>query len=312
MIRSICLNPVIDRVYYINDFNISRKFMEIQPQSFAGGKGVNIARVVSQLGERCALYAFVGGNGGNVIIEDMEKYGVDFTYFSTKGETRYAIDIMDLKNKIETEITEPGVPISAEEEKLFLHTLKNDLSPEDIVVCSGIPMPGMSLNIYQKVSEICRQKRAKCILDTDGKYFLPSFPGCFYFAKPNLNELKAIFGVKGELDGAQVAALAKRAMDKGIENFLLSRGKDGGLLFTAGGIIQAGIPKVSVKSSIGSGDATVAGFCVGTGRGLHIEECLRLAMACGISNAMHEQVGFVDKETVEKLLPQISITHPCL
>ena len=61
MIRIICLNPVIDRVYYISDFVEAKKYYEIRPQIFVGGKGINIARVMSQMGEKCSLYAFVGG-----------------------------------------------------------------------------------------------------------------------------------------------------------------------------------------------------------------------------------------------------------
>ena len=71
MIRIICLNPVIDRVYYISDFVEAKKYYEIRPQIFVGGKGINIARVMSQMGEKCSLYAFVGGENGKLIEKEM-------------------------------------------------------------------------------------------------------------------------------------------------------------------------------------------------------------------------------------------------
>jgi len=80
------------------------------------------------------------------------------------------------------------------------------------------------------------------------------------------------------------------------------------LLFAEGKDLKADIPEVPVKSSIGSGDATVAGFSVGLLRGYSLEDCLRLAMACGMSNAMSRQVGVVEKQTVEDLLPRILVT----
>ena len=72
MIRIICLNPVIDRVYYISDFVEAKKYYEIRPQIFVGGKGINIARVMSQMGEKCSLYAFVGGENGKLIEKEMK------------------------------------------------------------------------------------------------------------------------------------------------------------------------------------------------------------------------------------------------
>ena len=88
---------------------------------------------------------------------------------------------------------------------------------------------------------------------------------------------------------------------------MISQGGQGSLLFTGEGIFKARIPKVNAVNTIGSGDSTVAGFCIGRARGLSVLECARLAMACGISNAMHSQVGFVEKDQVEELMERVTI-----
>ena len=140
MIRIICLNPVIDRVYYISDFVEAKKYYEIRPQIFVGGKGINIARVMRQMGEKCSLYAFVGGENGKLIEKEMKTCGVEMKAFRTDGETRTTINIIDNARRQETEITEPGVMINQESQREFLDTLQNDIRKGDMVICSGIPM----------------------------------------------------------------------------------------------------------------------------------------------------------------------------
>ena len=78
MIRVICLNPVIDRMYYIDDFCAATKFYEVPPKVYVGGKGINIARVMSLMGEHCVLYGFLGGGNGRLVSEDMKGYDVEF------------------------------------------------------------------------------------------------------------------------------------------------------------------------------------------------------------------------------------------
>lgn len=307
MIRALCLNPIIDRTYYIDDYQVGTKFMEIPSVCSAGGKGVNSARVMAQMGEPCVLYAFVGGATGQMIVQDMESYGVEGVYFETRGETRTAIDIIDARNGRETEIVEPGEEITKEEEQAFFDRLEADLRPGDIVICSGIRMPGMELSVFGELARLAERKGALCALDVDSKYFASSFPAKYFYAKPNLTELKRAFGIQGELTDKDMPALAKKVAELGVETFMISQGGQGSLLFTGEGIFKARIPKVNAVNTIGSGDSTVAGFCIGRARGLSVLECARLAMACGISNAMHSQVGFVEKDQVEELLGQVTI-----
>lgn len=307
MIRALCLNPIIDRTYYIDGYQVGKKFMEIPAVCSAGGKGVNSARVMAQMGEPCVLYAYVGGAAGQMIIQDMESYGIEGVYFETEGETRSAINIIDGKNNRETEIVEPGVHITKEEEQVFFDRLESDLQPGDIVICSGIPMPGMENSVFGKLARLVEKKGALCALDVDSKYFASSFPAKYFYAKPNLVELQRAFGIAGDLAEKDMPALAERVAELGVETFMISQGSQGSLLFTGEGIFKARIPRVNAVNTIGSGDSTVAGFCIGRARGLSVLECARLAMACGISNAMHSQVGFVEKDQVEELMERVTV-----
>ncbi|MBT9775227.1 hexose kinase [Clostridium sp. MCC353] len=307
MIRVICLNPVIDRMYYIDDFRAATKFYEVPPKVYVGGKGINIARVMSLMGEHCVLYGFIGGGNGRLVSEDMKRYDVEFKAFQTSGETRTTINIIDNRNRKETEITEPGPEVGENEERQFLNALEGDLSGGDMVICSGIPMKGMSEDIYRKVSGICEMHGSKCILDATGVYLEKSFPGRYYFSKPNFSELSELFSITQEENAKNIIKSGKRMLELGVENLLISTGESGGIFLNEKGIFQAVIPKEEVVSTIGSGDASVAGFCIGVKRGYSAEDCVRLAMACGICNAKFSKVGYVEPEMVKELFGGVKI-----
>lgn len=307
MIRVICLNPVIDRMYYIDDFCAATKFYEISPQIYIGGKGINIARVMSLLGETCVLYGFVGGNNGRLVVEDMKANGVEFKAFSVSGETRTTINIIDNKNRKETEITEPGPRVGEAEETAFLDDLEQDLEPGDMVICSGIPMKGMSSDLYRKISGICERHDSKCVLDVTGIYLEQSFPGDYYFSKPNFSELSELFSMEDEENERNILKYGRRMLEMGVKNLLISTGESGGIFLNHSCVFRAVIPKEQVVSTIGSGDAAVAGYCVGTMHGLGYEDCVRLAMACGICNAKFSKVGYVEREMVQDLFGKVRI-----
>lgn len=309
MIRVICLNPVVDRMYYINGFHAGGQFKEIAPRVFAGGKGVNTARVISQLGERCCLYGFFGGSNGRFVEENMLHYGVELHPFYTGAETRTTVNIIDQENGRETEITEPSVPVGPQEQAEFLQALEMDLYPGDLVVCSGIPMAGMDPFIYRSISEIAARRGAHCALDANGRYLQASFPGTYCFAKPNAAELGELFDEQPDGSQEQVLRLAQKMIGLGVERALVSTGRAGGMLIHDGVCLRARVPELSVSSTIGSGDAAVAGFCVALDRGLDDEQALRLAMACGACNAMFEEVGFVERTKVEELMNMIQVMH---
>lgn len=307
MIRVICLNPVVDRMYYIGDFSPGRQYKEIAPQLFAGGKGVNTARVISQLGERCCLYGFLGGANGRLVEQDMRRYGVELHPFYTTGETRTTINIIDRAARRETEITEPSVPVTSEDASRFLAELETDLRPGDLVVCSGIPMASMEPGIYGTISALARAKGAFCALDANSQYLRASFPGQYSFAKPNTAELCELFAEPPDWQQAQTLRLARRMSGLGVERVLVSTGRTGGVLVHNDRCLYASVPDLPVRSTIGSSDATVAGFCVAMSRGLPDADALKLAMACGVCNALFSQVGYVEKDRVEQLVREIRV-----
>ena len=307
MIRILCLNPTIDRMYYIEGFNAGNQYHGNCPDTFPGGKGINIARVLSCYNIKSVVYAFVGGATGKRIEDEIKRIGQDGVYFWHNGETRSTINVMDHKNNKETEITESGVEISNEQQEEFLKRLENDIEAGDMVICSGLPANGMDYDIYKRVSNICSKLGAKCFIDANREYLINSFPSKYFFAKPNENELKALFSIKNEMSEDDVVACGRKLVQMGVEVVLVSMGSKGALAITDDSCYKVDIPKVDVISTIGSGDSSVAGFCTGVIQGKGIVDCLKLSMAFGVVNAMHAEVGYVSPGEVENVIGRISV-----
>ena len=307
MIHVLCLNPTIDRMYYIDHFRQGTQFHGNHPDIIPGGKGVNVARVLSELGDACEFYAFVGGGNGNLIRQEIDNLHIVPHYFSHEGETRCTINIIDHAAGEETELTEDGEKVSLCQQKKFLDKLESRLSPNDLVVCSGLPMYGMKGNIYQQVAILAAGHHAQCVLDANRQYLKGSFPAPFVLAKPNRTELASLFDMAGDLTEQDVVVLARKLREKGAEYVLVSLGGNGAIFVSSQGAFCVHVPKVSVVSTIGSGDASVAGFCHAMIGGASPIEAIKFSMACGVANTLTEKVGHLHKTDLEWILPLISV-----
>jgi 1-phosphofructokinase family hexose kinase len=309
MIRSICLNPVIDKVYFIDHFTAGRLYRDNCPARYAGGKGVNVAKVLALLGEACAIYGFIGGDSGRRLEDEIISLGIQSKFIGIAGDTRTTINVIDKERNLETEILELGPAVAEEELQALIGQLTADIAPGDIVICSGAIINGAPPSIYKAIAAICVAKAAYCFLDTCGEAFHASLPGQYYFAKPNLKEFSEYLGLENKVDDRTIVAQAERLMAKGFENLMVSMGKSGALLVNHTVRLQASPPVISNQSSIGSGDASVAGYAAAINRGSDVEEAFCLSMACGVSNAMHREVGFIDLSEVNELKKRIELRH---
>ncbi len=307
MIHVLCLNPTIDRMYYIDHFHKGAQFHGNHPDIIPGGKGVNVARILSELGDVCEFYAFVGGGNGNLIKQEIDNLHIVSHYFPHEGETRCTINIIDHAAGEETELTEDGEKVSLVRQKEFLDKLESRLSPNDLVVCSGLPMYGMDWNIYQQVAIIATNHHARCVVDANRQYLKGSFPAPFVLAKPNKEELASLFDVEGALTEQDVVGLARKLREKGAEHVLVSLGGNGAIFVSAQGAFWVHVPKVPVVSTIGSGDSSVAGFCHAMIGGSSPIEAIKFSMACGVANTLTAKVGHLHKTDLEWILPRISV-----
>jgi 1-phosphofructokinase family hexose kinase len=309
MIRALCVNPAVDRMYYLDGFSPGEKYFGNVPRINAGGKGINVARAAAGLGEPVEVRGFIGGANGEIIRRETAASGCRSDWITVPGETRVTINIVDRRTGKETEIIEAGSGPPPPLMDQFLGGLAEAVAEEDIVICSGLGFPGMRTDIYLEISRICLRRGARCFLDTTGPWLKGALGGSYAFAKPNEHELLALYGGEDRGDLEYLKVLADRLRETGIDRVMVSLGSRGALLVDAEGFWHAQVPAVPVYHTIGCGDCTVAGYAVALSRGMSPEGALRYAMACGVANAMGAALCHTGSTGVNGLLGQIIITN---
>lgn len=280
MLHVICLNPAIDKIYRIPDFAAGEDYPGQKPEMRVGGKGVNVARVLSQLGAPVHLYGFLG-EGGDIIRKEMEKRCV-CSFFDVSGACRTTVNIIDPKSGRETVITEAGPQVSESDVRELMLELSDRVQPGDIVAASGSIIAGAPADIYAQISRICEEIGAKCALDCNTSALKSSLSGDvrYILGKPNERELCALLRRERTKDVHALAEMARELMPP-YEMLLVSMGAEGGILVTREEIYAAHIPPLDVVSTVGSGDAAFAGALFALEKGMDKRLILQTAMSCG-------------------------------
>lgn len=306
MIHVLCLNPAIDRLFAIDHFAAGEDYPGQTPRVAVGGKGINVARVLSQLGERAALYAFLGEDGAGPIRREMEARCA-CTFVTVHGACRTTVNIIDRAAGSETVITEAGPRVGEEHVARLMDGLRQRVAAGDIVCCSGSIPLGAPEDIYARVSRLCEEAGALCALDCNAKALPGSLSGARYaLGKPNDRELAALLGLPRAREPREVLRRAHTLMPP-YGALLVSMGAAGGLYASGEDAYFARVPEKPVVSTVGSGDASFAGALLALARGLDGEAALRLSMACGVVNAMSGEVGSVEAGAVARMEGEIAV-----
>ncbi len=307
MIYTVTLNPALDRTIEIDKLVDEDTIRIIKETFYAGGKGIDVSRMIKELGGRSVALGYVGGFDGLKLEGLLINAGVvsDFTRIS--GETRTNIIISELSTGREFVISAAGPEINAAEVSSFYQHLLG-LRDMDYLVVSGSLPRGVTPNFYGQIILAGKKTKAFVLLDTDGRTMRESIEYVPTFIKPNRFELSRLVGRDLESE-AEIIGACNEVHQMGIEIVLVSRGKEGLILSLRDRKLKCTAPPVEVASTVGAGDSSVGGFILAHSRGEPLEECLRLACAAGTATVMSPGTELGSREQVEKLLPLVEITE---
>lgn len=308
MITTVTLNVSVDKAYKIkNKIESGNVIRVLQCNNTAGGKGLNVSRVISTCGEDVLATGFIGGNTGNLAEELLKKDGIENKFVHVKSETRNCINILD-ENNISTELLEPGLPISNEEVEEFLKEFDKIIDKSDVITISGSVPSGVSRDIYATLIKMTKAKKKKVILDASGDLLKEGIMSLPTMIKPNSEEMQNLLGMSIN-NKNEVLQSAVKLHQSGIEIVVVSLGKDGALLVCEDGIFHGIPPKIDVVNTVGCGDSMVAAFAVGLKRNYCYKECLRYAVSVSAANAKTFSTGSFDKKDQEAIYKDTKITE---
>lgn len=304
MIYTLTLNPSIDHILKISDLKEGFVNKVDFENFFAGGKGINVSKILKELGLDNVALGFISGFTGNFIKNDLDSCAIKNDFINVlNGCCRINTKIKTDKN--ETEINGVGPLISTSNVQELFSKL-NKLSKNDILVLAGSIPPSLSEDFYEQILKHLQGKNIKVIVDARKNLLLNVLKHKPFLIKPNHHEISEIFNteIKHTKD---LIFYGNKLKEMGAKNVLISLGKDGAILLTEKNeIFKSNIPKGELKNSVGSGDSMVAGFITGYLKNECFEEALKLGAATGSATAYSYDLA--KKYFIYELLNQIEIS----
>jgi len=303
MIYTITLNPALDRTIWIDRIrdDVSNRILE--ERSFAGGKSIDVSKVLKSFGVDNTALGFVGGFAGRELEGRLLNEGVQSDFVRVAGETRTNIVIHERETGRQIVFNARGPEIRPSELMQFVEQIEA-LPCADVVAIGGSLPRGVSPEIYRKVITLVKRCPARVVLDVDGAALKVGIQAKPNVIKPNIHELSELVGRElTEID--DVLAAAREVNGQGVEVVLVSMGGKGILLVADGQEYLAVPPAVKVESTVGAGDSSVAGFISGFVRGKDLRECLRYAVAAGTATTLQQGTALCQRKDFQRIVPQV-------
>lgn len=286
MIYTITLNPSIDFIVRLDTVELGTVNRMASDDKFAGGKGINVSRILQRLGYDNVATGFLGGFTGEFIKTCLAAEGIQTAFVPVEQDTRINVKI---KADQETELNGAGPEIS-EEQLVRLEEQLSQLTSDDVVVFAGSAPSALGNQVYKRLLPLAKKAQAEIVCDFEGQTLLDSLAYEPLLVKPNNHELESIFGVS--LSGlTDVITYAKAIRDKGAKHVIVSMAGDGAILVTADKTYFAKPIKGQVKNSVGAGDSMVAGFTGAFAQSQDPLEALKWGVACGTATAFSDDLA---------------------
>lgn len=308
MIVSITMNPSVDISYPLEKFTLDTVNRVENAIKTAGGKGLNVARVLHQINAEVLTSGMIGGHLGEFIETELDSEGIPYDFFTINGQTRNCIAI--LHEKKQTEILEQGPIISEDEAEQFLQHFEQQIKRASLLTFSGSLPAGLSNDYYAKMIHLCNEKNKPVILDCSGNALqkVLTQKAKPLLIKPNKEELTAIIKRPIENNIEDMKRILTSTLFEGIEWIVVSMGADGAMAKHVNTFYQVSIPKIDVTNPVGSGDAMIAGFAHSLANRQIDEVVLKHGNALGILNAQEKITGHVNMQNYQSLVEQIQVT----
>ena len=307
-IYTVTLNPALDKTVRVPNFAVDQVNRITWIRQDAGGKGINVSKVIAKLGGESTAIAVLAGQTGQWIANALVENNIEVQAITVPGETRTNLKVVDTEGGTNTDINEPGPEVTDSVLEQALVDVISKTSAGDIVVLSGSLPRGASVDTYGRWTSALRNAGLKVYLDADGAALSAGLEQKPYFTKPNDHELSAMLD-RELVDVDAIATAASAIVAGGIDTVCVSMGSNGAVYATANEVWYAGPVKVKVGSTVGAGDSVVAAFAFADARGLSAEDTLRLAMATGAANVMESGTQAAERSIVDSLIKKVQLTR---
>jgi 1-phosphofructokinase len=305
---TITLNPALDLTGNVDALNLGAVNLIGDSNLRAAGKGVNVAKVLSDLGAKVTVTGFLGRENQEMFCQLFKNIDAVDEFIRVDGRTRINVKLVE-KNGAVSELNFPGVAIAAEDIQPFENTLFRLAQHHDYFVIAGSLPTGISPALCSSWIAQLQQLGKKVLFDSSGDALAFGLKARPWLIKPNHEELGQYVGkTMSSVPDCQQAGASLASMP--IENVVISLGANGLLWLHNKEWLYAKPPRVEVVSTVGAGDTLVAGLCWGHMQNMPKPELLTFATALSALAVSQVGVGVSDITQVKNLQQRVQLL-PC-
>jgi 1-phosphofructokinase family hexose kinase len=310
--KIVCLsaNPALDRRLHVHSLVPGEVIRAQSSVALPGGKAAHVAMAADALGAHSIWIAFLGGAFGEEVAVRLRKLEIEVVPVVSESSTRVNLELVEDSGRI-TEVLEPGGNPGRAAQNEMLRLCAKGLRENwkgALVAISGSLPPDIPADFYASLIETAHAAGSKVYLDTSGEALRAGLAAKPDFVKPNRKELEALLGLAIH-DADQAIEAARELIRRGARSAAVTMGADGlvWLESETGPAWSARPPRLNPVSTVGCGDATLAGFAFASLQGLAGEKALGLAVACGAANCLAEFEGRISPGDVQIIIPQVEL-----
>jgi 1-phosphofructokinase family hexose kinase len=309
MILTVTLNAAIDRTVAVPNFRLGHRHRAVESRTVAGGKGINVARALKRLGRPVIATGFAGGPTGTRVLEQLREEDVLTDFTRIAAETRINMAVIDPTSGEQTEINERGPAVSAEEVETFVGRLRYLARGATLCVIAGTLPPGAGPDLYARLVKDMGEREVPVVLDAEGEAMLAGLRSGAAIVTPNEREAEELVGQEFADRDDLVHGLSE-LIRLGATEAAITR--PDGCLAAVGESAERRFLEVRTEpldpvSTVGSGDAFLAGYVAARYEERAPDECLAYGVACGAESTQHFGAGMVDRSQVERLLGEVHV-----
>jgi 1-phosphofructokinase len=307
-IATITLNPAIDQTVRADHFRPDTVNYGQSIRFDAGGKGVNVASFLADYGLSPIVTGLLGRDNSSIFEQFFASKHIEDRFVRIPGETRTGIKIVDEANQQTTDINMPGPLVTSEAMDELFQVVEQLASSCDWFVLSGSLSQSIPTMTYASLITLLKEHGKQILLDTSREALRVGVAAVPTVVKPNSDELRQLTG-RALVDDNEIEEAARQLLDTGVQLVVVSLGKRGALFVDPTETLLAVPPPVVVKSTVGAGDAMVAGLLVGRIQELKLADCARLATAFSLGAITNVGHTLPSADTLQAYVQQVTIHH---
>ncbi|NOR70782.1 MAG: hexose kinase [Methylomarinum sp.] len=304
-IVSLSLNPAIDLTYEIHSLQNDQKSRATNTRYDPGGTGINVGRALEKLKANSHTCCITAGKMGEFLNALLKQELNNLHTQQVDGETRINTTILQHQPRSQYEINATGPSISPLQlDKIVSRFLM--LCNQGIGILTGSLPPGAPENTYQTINTALKKQGARAIIDAPIPVLKMALNSKPFLIKPNLHELQTL-SKKNPTSIDQIAAEARSIAQQGTSYICVSLGQLGAILTTPDNSYYCNSPTIKTHSTVGAGDAMVAGLAHAFAQNLNPKQALKLAVACGSGTAKQPGTQLFNPEEINQLSKQLNV-----